>query len=52
MTSKVSTVINKIWIKQISGGGKNQIKQNCLVCFLKVECLLYKKITYDGDNDL
>ena len=26
MTYRVSTVINKIWIKQISGGVKNQIK--------------------------
>ena len=30
MTYKVSTVINKIWIKQISGGGKKSNKTELL----------------------
>lgn len=30
MTSKVSTVNNKIWIKQISGGKKSNKKQELL----------------------
>lgn len=50
---RVSTVINQVWIKQISGGGKKSNKTELLIMFSKrlSDYLLYKKMSYERDND-